>query len=305
MKFVDWLEQRFGRFAIPNLVTYIVFGQAAFWVLGLVQPDALSFLFFDPGLIARGEWWRVVSFVLIPPEMNVFFLFFALYFLYLVGQGVERAWGSFRLNLFYLLGVAAHALVGFTFGGGITPDYLNLALFLVFGTLYPDFEVLFFFVIPLKMRWLAILDAGFMVLSVLGAGMVYRFCSLFSLADYLLFFGPELWALMRLRQQVMQNRVEFEAAKEAAVVRAPPKVCCQCGRGHEQGADIRLCTCPACSPEGKYWCTEHLGPHLAPAPRDAQAPPPAAEPAQPAPRPSRKPSSRPGRPAKKPRAPRA
>lgn len=266
MKWIYWLERRLGRFAIPGLVTYLVFGQAAVFVLNLAQPGSVELLFFDPGLIARGQWWRLVGFVLIPPRMNVFFLFFALYFLYMIGQGVERAWGSFRLNLFYFLGVAAHVGVGYLFGGGLTPDYLNLSLFLVFGTLYPDFEVLFFFILPIRMRWLAVLDAALLLLAVIGGGPVFGLCALFSLADYLLFFGPELWSLMRLKRQVIENRVEFESSSVSAVVQAPPKRCAECGQTHEQGADIRLCTCAACGEEGKYWCMAHLAPHLAPVP---------------------------------------
>jgi hypothetical protein len=258
---LDRLESKLGRFAIPGLITAVATGQALFYFGDILRPGLRSVLLLDPWAIRAGQWWRLFSFVLYPP--SGIFGIFSIYILNLMGMGLERAWGAFKLNVFYFTGMAAHLAVGLWFGGGVTPENLHLSLVLAFAALYPDFELLIFFVLPFKMRWLAWLTAlGLLYKGVVGGPMEILLITL-SLANYLLFFGPEMLRRARMQKEIIANRSVFVRA-EQKMAKLPKKICNQCGADAMAGADIRLCHCPLCGPEGKFWCVEHLGPHLKP-----------------------------------------
>lgn len=105
---LDKLERKFRRFSISNLMLYIVLGMAIFAIADVIlmtNPNNKVFLIdmitFDRAKIMQGEVWRVLSFVLVPPEFNMVFLAFALYFYWMMGTSLESQWGSFKFNLFY------------------------------------------------------------------------------------------------------------------------------------------------------------------------------------------------------------
>src|SRR4051812_35432432 len=102
---LDKMEQKLGKLAIPGLVTVVAAGQAMFWALAYARPGVQGMLLMDPWAVSHGEWWRLFTFVFYPPMG--FFGLFAIYWLYLLGQGLERAWGAFKLNVFYFTGMAA------------------------------------------------------------------------------------------------------------------------------------------------------------------------------------------------------
>src|SRR5690606_29801116 len=118
------LERRYGRYAIKNLMLYIIGLNALifFWVQ--VNPAALNTLILHPSLVLRGEVWRLVTFIFIPPTFSPLWLIFTLYFYYLVGSGLEQAWGSFKFNVYYLVGMIATILAAFITGHGTTGVYL-------------------------------------------------------------------------------------------------------------------------------------------------------------------------------------
>ena len=119
---------------------YLVIAMAGVYIVELFVPDMpLSlYLYFDRSLIFAGQWWRVITWILIPPSSSIIFIIFSLYFYYLIGLGLEHSWGSFKFNLYYLVGIIATIIGGFITG---TTDntFLNYSLFFAFAILYPDF----------------------------------------------------------------------------------------------------------------------------------------------------------------------
>ena len=197
-QYLEKLERKFGRFAISNLMLYIVLGMGVFAVADVIlttNPDNNVFLLdmirFDKEKIMHGEVWRVISFVLEPPELNMIFLAFALYFYWMMGSALEQAWGSFRFNIFYFSGVIGCIIAGFILGSA-TNYYLYISLFIAFAILYPDEQIMLFFFIPIKVKWLGL----FSILSLLAMFIVGDFQTriflLLSLVNLLLFFGKDL-----------------------------------------------------------------------------------------------------------------
>ena len=159
MKFFDKLERRFGKYAIPNLMYYIIGIYLVGFVIELFAPDVYTYyLSLDVAKVLHGQVWRLVTFILQPPSSSIIFMVFTLYFYYVIGTVLERIWGSFKFNVYYFSGVILHIIAAFViyiiFGWSFNMStyYINLALFLAFAVEQADTEVLLFFVLPIKMK---------------------------------------------------------------------------------------------------------------------------------------------------------
>ena len=159
-------EKKFSKYAIKNLMFYII----VLYAIGFVMNTFFNGLYdayfsLDFAMIFKGQVWRLVTFILQPPSNSIIFVVFVLYFYYLIGSVLERIWGSFRFNVYFFTGVILNILAsliiyliwGLSFK--LSTNYINLALFMAFAMEQPDMEVLLFFIIPIKIKWMAILDA--------------------------------------------------------------------------------------------------------------------------------------------------
>lgn len=210
LRWLNRLERKFGRFAIPNLMGIIVFGMAIVFVIDtFINPEyefnLSSLLYFDRDLILQGQVWRLITFIFIPPDSQILFIIFALYFYWMIGSALEAQWGAFRFNMFYLTGIVSTIIAG-CITGGATGSYLNLTLFLAFAMLYPNFQLLLFFFIPVKIKWLAWLDAILLVISLIFNTWTGRIALLVSIGNFLLFFGKDLVQATKLFFRRLGNK---------------------------------------------------------------------------------------------------
>ena len=151
-----------------------------------------TYLEFDRTLIFKGQVWRVLSFIIAYPESsNILFTLMAIYFFYWTGSKVENYWGKARFTLYYLFGIIGTVIAGFIVGQ-ITNVYLNLSLFLAFCTMFPNERVLIFFVIPIKVKWLGIVEAVFIIALFIFGYWAIRASIIAALANYLLFCSYDL-----------------------------------------------------------------------------------------------------------------
>ena len=258
MSLLDRLERRFGRFAIPNLMTYIVGLNALVFVLAKTSPGAaLSKLALEPYLVMQGEVWRLVTFIFIPPSMSILWIIFILYFYYLIGMGLEQEWGSFRFNVYYAIGMAATVAAAFITGRGATGLYLNLSLFFAFAHIYPDFEILVFFIIPVKIKYLAWLNWLFIAFTVLTAPLPYMAAALVSVGNYFLFFGKEIASGASMRTSSFGRRREFHAKM---LRRTTMHRCAVCNMTELDNPTMDFRYCSKCAGDHEY-CIEHLKDH--------------------------------------------
>ncbi len=197
-----------GRFYISGLMKIIVFGMAGVFLLDLFfsrSVTASDLLSFNKALILQGQVWRLVTFVFIPEGTSPIFIFFTLYFYYLIGTALENRWGSRRFNLYYLIGILGADLGGMLTGYG-TSHYLNLSLFLAFACLYPDFEILLFFVLPVKIKYIAYLDAAYLAYRLFFLSWAGRGSVLLSFLPFFLFFGEDLFFRAKRLTWKLKNR---------------------------------------------------------------------------------------------------
>ena len=163
----DTLEHHLGRWAVPYLTRGLVAMNAGAWLLNLASPGFTSILKLDPALVAQGEFWRLITFLFVPPSSaHPIFLLLFLWFLWSIGDALEETWGSFHLNLYMLIGVLAVILTAFLVPSApVNPFYLHNSLFLAFATTLPDQKVFFFPIpIPLSVRWVATVSSALLFL---------------------------------------------------------------------------------------------------------------------------------------------
>ena len=289
MKFLNKLEKKLGKYAIKNLMYYIIMLYALGFVILLVKPEIYSnWLSLNAPAILSGQIWRIFTYIIYPPTGNIITILISLYFYYTVGTLLERQWGTFRFNLYFFTGVLLHAIAAvfiYLVWGMVLEMgtyYLNLSMFFAFAAMYPEMQVLFMWLIPIKMKWLAYIDgiyfavtiaAGFLSEHLSGA-MIFRLYSfgiiankayavmaLVSLLNFLIYAST-----FRSVQRMSPKEVYRRKAYEHKVAQAqPPKnaarhKCVICGRTEKEFPDLEFRYCSKC--EGNYeYCQDHLFTH--------------------------------------------
>lgn len=266
MSLLDRIERRLGRWAIPNLSLYIVIGQV-FVLLGelLGRFDRALFLLV-PLWVVQGDYWRVLSFVLVPPPPGLFgylFVAFAWYLFYLMGSALEGHWGAFRYNLFLLAGLVLTVAASFlTPLAPATNAFIAGTVFLAFAHLNPNFELSLFFLLPIRIKWLALVTWVLYGVEFFRGGLATKFQVVASVGNFLLFFGADIVRSLRSRQR----RRAHEAAR-AVEAEAPRHVCHVCGKTDRSHPDLDFRYCSKCAGDQCY-CPEHIHQHAHVAPSD-------------------------------------
>ena len=264
---IDRFCAKHPRFGIPNLAMYIAIGQVIVGVLSLLPPlrNLLSLLVFSRMAILHGQVWRLVTFVFVPTTANPFYLLLGCYVIYWTGQMLEREWGTAKFSLFYLCGVLWSILGGLILG---LADiyYIHLSFFLVIATMYSEMQVLFMFVLPIKMKWLALLDVALILLQGLESGPYVVLLALPSFINYFIFTWS-FWSVKLgfMRRQADPQVINFKRARKQAEKKARETggylhKCAVCGVTDQDDPSMEFRYCSKCS--GYYcYCANHINNH--------------------------------------------
>lgn len=281
MNFLNKLERKYGRYAIHNLMLYISILYATGFIVNQINPTFYSeYLMLDIQKVLHGEIWRIVTFLIQPQFSNMLYAAIGIYFYYWIGSTLEKSWGAFRFNLYYLSGMLLNVLAiiiifivtGTSYIMGM--EYINYAMFLAFAVLFPDVQILLFFIIPIKIKYIAYLDAAFILISLIRyfASGDYYMCLaiLLALGNFILFFmtsrnykrfSPgEVKRKRNFKSQVQSgqkgnNVVDFNGRKKITRHK-----CAVCGRTELDDENLEFRFCSKC--DGNYeYCMDHLFTH--------------------------------------------
>ena len=260
MSLINKLERKFGRYAITNLMAYIVATDGLVFLLSHTPRGSalIAQLQFVPVLILHGQVWRLVSFIFIPPGLSIWVIFI-LYFYYLFGTRLEHEWGSFRFNIYYFTGMVGTALAAFLVGADASAFYLNLSLFLAFATIEPDFTILLFFILPVKVKYLAWLSWLAIAFTVVVEPLPGKAMALASLLNYVLFFGRDIVTRWKSRALAYPRRRAFQARSLQSQGVLMHK-CTVCGMTERDDPLMDFRYCSRCKGHHEY-CTPHLTTH--------------------------------------------
>lgn len=284
MKFLNKLERKFGRFAIPNLTLYIIICYVVGYLLMYLAPSLLFMLSLDVSKILKGQVWRLITWVISPPgDSNIFFFAISiLFFYYPLGTSLERTWGSFRYTLYIFSGILFTVLGAFilyfltggvldaVFRGSIfSTYYISLSIFLAYAMSYPDMRILLWFVIPIKMRWMAYVYGAiilYQIISYIRAGAWFMAVPIVaSLLNFILFYigtrdlyrynPKEIKRKQEFKKAMAQSRVNYSG--EGGITKHK---CAVCGRTEKDDPSLEFRFCSKCNGNYEY-CQDHLFTH--------------------------------------------
>lgn len=277
MNWLDKMERKIGRFAIPNLTVYLLAGYVIGYFVILLMPRLVLWLTLEPALILRGQVWRLISWVLIPPTTNLISLVFLVLLYYSLGSVLERTWGTFRYNVYIFSGIfftviavfILYAVYYFVFGvemplssvGLISTNYITMSIFLAFAAIYPDMEVLLYFILPIKMKWMAIVYAVMALYYFVRGGVGERVAIAASLLNFVIFFlsgrntrrfGP--------KERARQAKFRQQSAPHMKYAGGAKHRCAVCGRTELDDPCLEFRFCSKCNGNYEY-CQDHLFTH--------------------------------------------
>lgn len=287
---MDWitkLERKIGKYAVPRLMIYIIALYAAGYVIHIINPNFYgAYLAMNAQAIFEGQVWRIVTFMMQPPSANILLGVIMLFLYYSIGMSLEAVWGSFRFNLYILGGVVLHIiaaiLVYLMFGLNMPlgTQYLNLSLFFAYAMLYPDSMIYLWGIVPLKAKYLAIIDGCYFGYAILQAflpayggsifGIIYKANALaaaVSVANFAIFyFSSRTFKPYRPSASQLKRKREFKRSiKEAKPVKRPSgdgslHRCATCGRTEIDDPNLEFRYCSKCNGNYEY-CQDHLFTH--------------------------------------------
>lgn len=277
-----WLDRfcyKHPRFGIPNLMKFIVIGNVLIYFLDMFSNGYASLLFmFLPSRILHGEVWRIITFLFIPvngfnPSDTFSIVWFAMatLFYYYIGNALERQWGSTRFAVFYFLGAILNIVIGFAFQTSVTMYYVNMSMFFSFATLYPDMQVLLMGILPLKVKWLAWLDAALFLFDIIRYLMLgawgYALIPVVAILNYFIFFWDDLMEIFRRKTGRMAyhtrpQTINFKKAqKEVQQRKGYLHKCAVCGITDADDPNMEFRYCSKCN--GYYcYCMKHINNHV-------------------------------------------
>ncbi len=280
MSFLDKLERKFGRYAIKNLVTKLAYIYSAVYIVFFItsftnpsiQNSIIKFMYFDVNLVMKGQIWRIISFVFLPyftPSLlTTIFLFFIVMFMINMGNTLEYHWGTFKLNLYYLIGILASIIISsvLTFAGMWAPivnsSYLHTSIFLAFAFIAGETQIYLYGILPIKVKYLAYLDFAFIGFAVLTGSIPTKVTAISPLVSYFLFFGKDIYYLLINKKRSNDYRkkrgtTSFNASYEK------PKVlhkCEICGVTDVSDPNMEFRYCSKCEGLHEY-CIKHINNH--------------------------------------------
>ncbi len=280
---MDWLnklERKIGRYAVPNLIMWLIGAYTIGFVINMAAPGLLTYLVLSPYHVLHGQIWRLVTWIFMPTDTNLLFLLIMAMFYYQLGMTLERSWGTFRFNVYIFGGMLFTMLGAFLLYGilsfsyepallpemsymisfGISTNYINMSIFLAFAVMYPDMQVMLYFIIPIRMKWMAVVYGILTAFQFIASGWAGRISIFMSLLNFIIFFLSTR-NLRRYSPHEIHRRQKFKAQmREPKGAGVTKHKCAVCGRTELDDPTLDFRFCSRC--EGNYeYCQDHLFTH--------------------------------------------
>ncbi|MDE6917012.1 MAG: rhomboid family intramembrane serine protease [Lachnospiraceae bacterium] len=289
MNFLNKMERKLGKYAIPNLSLYLIMGYVLGYILMFINPAMVDFLTLNPYLILRGQIWRLVTWIIVPPSEFDLFTIIMLMFYYSVGTNLERTWGTFYYNVYLFMGMFFTLIGSFLImavsyvpafysnevrmaygeaayfllvGRSFSTYFVNMSIFLGFAATFPEVQVLLMFIIPVKVKWMGIAYAVLLIVQFLQSNIVGKIVIGASLLNFVVFFlMTRSGAGMRMSPRQVKRRHDYNReVKRAKPASVSKHKCAICGKNSEDNPEAEFRFCSKCNGNYEY-CQDHLFTH--------------------------------------------
>lgn len=279
MNWLNKLERKFGRYAIPNLIVWLIGAYMIGFVINIVNPVIINYLELSPYHILHGQVWRLVTWIFKPTGYDLFSLLIMALFYFQLGTTLERNWGTFRFNVYIFSGMlftilGAFVLYGVMYlinggatvavlsiGNGFSTSYINMSIFLAFAITYPDMQILLMYIIPVKMKWMGVIYGIMVVWNFMWAEWDGKIAIVMSLLNFIIFFLSTR-NLKRYAPHEVHRRQKFkrQMRQPSGYAGGARHKCAVCGRTELDDPSLEFRFCSKC--EGNYeYCQDHLFTH--------------------------------------------
>lgn len=272
MNWLNKMESKFGRYAIRNLTMYLIGTYVIGYGIYFLLPSLFQWLTLEPAYILRGQVWRIVSWILIPPSGNIITIVIMLMFYYSLGTALERTWGAFRYNVYIFSGILFTVLGAFLlyffiggnlvgYGAYFNTYYINMSIFLAFAASYPDMEVMLYFILPIKIKWMALVYAAYILYALVMGNIVTRVSIAASLLNFVVFFfSSRNLKPYTPKEQMRKKKFKQQSRPHMTYANGAKHRCAVCGRTELDNPDLEFRFCSKCNGNYEY-CQDHLFTH--------------------------------------------
>lgn len=261
-------ERLISKIAVENFTVYVIALTGLVSGLALYTNSNLGLLTFE-SLFVQGEFWHLLIFPFRVDAGSLFQnawlgLLLFLFIFWQFASWLEAELGTVRFNTFIYLGwlillvggVLETLVVGQAF---VSAFYLDFAVLIAVAYLNPNQQILLFFFLPVKLKWIAWI---FLVIMIYGTirlvGITGDFFLLltpvFGLGNFLLFYGPDMFARVGRRGAAQVRRAKFEMAMPTSIHR-----CAVCGLTEHDDPQMDFRYCVDC--DDHEYCAKHLHDH--------------------------------------------
>jgi hypothetical protein len=283
MRAIDRFSLKHRRFGIRNLMLYIVIGSAAVFLLTMMDTTytVVRLIAFDPALILRGQIWRLITWIFYPSAGGIFrhvAVFHSHHAVLLLLHRLDAGARMGYVEVQYLLPVrhayadrpGVHRVVYRRQSVDLNAGFLNLSMFFAFAVFYPEQRVMLFFFIPIKIKWLALVDAAFFLISIIGSLIAGNYFDIIvpiaAVVNFFIFCFDDLMHLLRpYRARASGQAINFRRAakkqKKEEAARPYRHKCSVCGRTDTEYPDLEFRYCSKCNGYHAF-CIDHINNHV-------------------------------------------
>jgi len=280
MDFLTKLERKYSKFSIPNLTVMLIICFILGYMIQIFQPNAIYYINLNPELVMRGQVWRLLSWILMPPGGASILVIITLLFYYHVGRTLENVWGDFRYTVYIVsgviftdIGVVGTYLIMRLCGLGelasfyaaysnTSTYYLCMSMFLAYAFMFPDMQVLLYFIIPIKVKWLGYLDIVYLIYAVLTYGLMRYYAGMvtviMSVLNFIVFFIL-MKGKTRISKAHRKRKRSYKREVRQTQILTRHK-CAICGQTEEDNPNLEFRYCSRCNGNYEY-CQNHLFTH--------------------------------------------
>ena len=297
------------KYAVPNLTLWLIIGYAIGYIIEMVNDSFLYYLALDPYKILHGQVWRLITWLIIPPNMlgndplGLLFVLLMLWCCYTIGNILERTWGTYKYNLFIFTGIILTVVMSFIYLGylyategasvvetyeevayqitgylwyAFSTYYINVSIYLVFAMTYPNDIVRLYFILPVKMKWLGIIDIIYLTYLFLVGAPYTKAAVAAAILNCLLFYLANIRGIAISPKQIHRKnqfnrdykRGMYSSGQRSSSgqgsgpqsMRVARHKCSICGKTDLTDPDMTFRYCSKCVGNYEY-CQVHLFQH--------------------------------------------
>ncbi len=266
MNFLDKLQRKFGKYAISNIITYLLYISVVFFALMLISPGAFNYLYLDFNKVFSGEVWRIITFIflaIVPSGniiMDILYAVIGFMFMQYIGGSLESIWGAFKTNVYIFISIFLALIISLLFRIPILGSFFIFdSLFLAFAYEFPNNEIRMYFLIPIKIKYLAYIRVAFMVYTLIVGSVANKMMILLTVMAFLIFYSGEI--VYRIKNRSVSTIKKASYQKKTTIAKKDTMHKCEiCKITEKDDPNMEFRYCSKCNGNHEY-CSNHLFTH--------------------------------------------